>query len=378
MKIKIGKELDYILSLQKRKDAKERILKVYEALLYKNGRADKMGYFKCPSSYLKKVSGQYTKAIDLLKKHKIIDFLSVNYDDKNLFDIRRKPFYDTERGICMSYKFLIDVEDGWTYEIDTDLTKLYESERWFSRTRYSLQEIGFSPEAIWTKRCQFGRRLHTNITAGIGLTFDLNLGGHRLKRNESEPTDRIISYKELLKGKGYCTIDAKTCHPRILWKYLKETHREDDTFNYIFDNGLDFYDFILERMPKMVESYSELTKDHSPEELKDLLRICAKEAFMSWINGKGYVQEEYSELLLIFPQATKGIATIKTSNYKDLCSLLQRIESKMFIDDILNNIDLEFCLTVHDSLIVKKEDADYALGFCQRKYPEMVFIKKEI
>ena len=31
----IPKQLDYILKLQKRKDAEERIIKVYEALLYK-------------------------------------------------------------------------------------------------------------------------------------------------------------------------------------------------------------------------------------------------------------------------------------------------------------------------------------------------------
>jgi hypothetical protein len=359
--IKIGKELDYILSLQKRKDAKQRILKVYDALLYKNTKADKKGYFQCPSKYLKKVSGQYTDAIDLLKEHKIIDFLSHNYDDKNLFDIRRKPFYHTEQGVCMSYKFLIDTELGYDYQIDTDFSKLYDDKKWYWRTRYSLLQLNFPPEALNITRCQFGRRLHTNITGNIGEDG---------------------SYKELLSGGDYWTIDAKTCHPRLLWMHLKETHREDDVFNHIFDNDLDFYDYILERMPKMVEADKELREKygftHTPEEIKALHRSVAKDAFMSWINGKGYVSEEYTELPKIFPQATKAISSIKSSNYKSLCSILQRAETNIFIDDLLNNIELDFCLTVHDSLIVKKQDVEYALDFCKSKYPEMVFIAKEI
>ena len=379
--IKVGKELDYILSLQKRKDAKERIIKVYDALLYKNEKKDPKGYFKCPSKYLKKVSGQYTKAIDLLKKHKIIDYLSYNYDDKDLFDMRRKPFYHTEEGICMSYKFLIDIEDGYDHDIDIDFSKLYEGERWYWRTRFSLQHIGFSPDVINITRCQFGRRLHTNITGPVAMTYDLK-EGYRLKQKPYEATDMMVSYKDLLCGGEYWTIDAKTCHPRLLWMHLKETHREDDTFNHIFDNNIDFYDYILERMPNLLESNRQQRErfgfTHTPEEVIQLQRKLAKDAFMSWINGKGYVSDEYNELPKIFPQATKSISSIKSKNYKDLCSILQRAESKIFIDDLLNNIDLEFCLSVHDSLIVKKEDVEYALNFCKEKYPEMVFIAKEI
>jgi hypothetical protein len=104
----------------------------------------------------------------------------------------------------------------------------------------------------------------------------------------------------------------------------------------------------------------------------------AKEVFTSWINGNGYIDSEKATIRDIFSTANEFIKKYKTDNYKNVCRLLQYKEATIFIDDLLNNIDLEFCLTVHDSLIVKKEDVEYALNFCKEKYPEMVFIAKEI
>jgi hypothetical protein len=127
----IPKELEYLLSLQKRKDAKERIRKVYSAILYKKGNSK--GYFDCPSSYLKKVSGQYNSVTKLLLEHKIIDFQSFNFDDKDLFNIRRKKYYNTDNGNCIRYKFLIDTEDGYEDNIDIDYSNLYNNEKWYMK-----------------------------------------------------------------------------------------------------------------------------------------------------------------------------------------------------------------------------------------------------
>ena len=337
--IKIGKELDYILSLQKRKDAKQRILKVYDALLYKDTKRDKKGYFQCPSSYLKKVSSQYTKAIDLLKQHKIIDYLSVSYDDKDLFDIKRKKFYHTDKGVCMSYKFLIDIELGYDHQIDTDFSKLYDDKKWYWRTRYSLLQLNFPIDGLSIKRDTFSRRLHTNITGNIGDDG---------------------SYKDLLSGGEYWSIDAKTCQPRLLWLHLKEIGMQDKKLNEVFENDLDFYEYVMKRTPSISD------------------REEAKEVFTSWINGNGYIDADKANIRDIFSTANTFIKDYKTDNYKNICRLLQYKEANIFIDDLLNNIELEFCLTVHDSIIVKKEDVEYALDFCSNRHPEMVFIAKEI
>lgn len=335
--MKIGKELDYILKLQKRKDAKERILKVYNALLFKKGSSK--GYFNCPSAYLKKVSGQYNKAIDLLIKHKIIEYQSFNIDESDLFNQRRKKYYNTENGTCIRYKFLIDIEDGYEYEMNKDYSSLYDKEQWYMKTRYSLLQLGFQPDELLIKRDNFSRRLHTNITGFI-------------------PEAR--TYKELMNGGEYYAIDSKTSQPRLLWIILNDMGLQDDKLNEIFNNGLDFYDYIIERIPMLTD------------------RDDAKELFTSWINGTGYLDTDKSSIRDIFPVANMFLRKYKTASYKNACRLLQYKESTIFIDDLLNNAPVDFCLSVHDSLLVRKEDSEFVLDWCKERRPELLFTIEEI
>jgi hypothetical protein len=335
--MKIGKELDYLLSLQKRKDAKERIKKVYNALLYKKGKLN--GYFNCPSAYLMKASPRYNKVIDLLLEHKIIDFQSYNFDDSDIFNIRRKKYYNTENGNCIRYRFLIDVELGYEDKTSIDFSNLYTNEKWYMKTRHSLLQLGFNTNELLIKRDNFSRRLHTNVTGFI-------------------PEAR--TYKELLSGGEYYVIDSKTSQPRLLWLHLKEIGLQDDKLNYIFDNGLDFYDYIKDRIPALTG------------------RDDAKELFISWINGTGYLEAEKTSIRNIFSITNTFLRNYKTTSYKDVCRLLQYKESKIFIDDLLNNVPVDFCLSVHDSLVVRKEDKDIVLNFCKEKYPELEFTLEEV
>lgn len=359
----ITKELDHLLSLQKRKDARERLKKVYNALLYKKGKSN--GFFQVPSSYLKKTSGQYNKAIALLLQHNIIAYQSFNIDESDLFNQRRKKYYNTENGTCIRYKFLIDTETGYEDDLAVDFSSLYANERWHERTRLSLLSLGFAHDGLNIKRDNFSRRLHTNITGNIG---------------------EGNSYKDLLAGGDYWTIDAKTCHPRLLWQILKSANQDDKNLSYVFENDLDFYDYIIEQIPSILKSSKEMqeffkTQEdyiYDEEHIKSCDRATAKEAFMSWINGTGYVNEDIRPITSLFPIANGYIRGFKSNSYKDMARMLQYKEATIFIDDLLNNIELDFCLTMHDSLIVKKEDVDYALTCCQTKYPELVFEAKEI
>lgn len=328
----IPKELDYILSLQKRKDARERIKKVYGALIYKKGKCN--SYFSCPSAYLVKVSPKYNKVIKLLLEYKIIDFQSFNMDEKDLFNHRRKKYYNTENGTCIRYKFLIDIENGYEDSVNTNFTTLYADEKWYMKTRYSLLQIGFKPEELLIKRDNFSRRLHTNITGFI---------------------PEAKTYKELLSGGDYYVIDSKTSQPRLLWIILNEIGLQDEKLNEIFNNNLDFYDYIIKRIPALID------------------RDDAKELFTSWINGTGYLDAEKSSIRDIFPVANIFLRKYKTASYKNACRLLQYKEASIFIDDLLNDVPVDFCLSVHDSLIVKKEDAEKVLNYCKQKRPELLF-----
>lgn len=332
----ITKELDHLLSTQKRKDARARTKKVYNALLYKRGK--NTGFFQVPSAYLEKISSRYYKAIELLLEHNIIAFQSFNYDETDLFNTRRKKYYNTEKGVCARYRFLIDTDQGYEEDFTIDYTGLYDNEKWYNRTRLSLLELGFDPEGLNIKRDNFSRRLHTNITGNIGNG----------------------SYKDLLSGGDYWSIDAKTCQPRLLWLYLQEIGLQDKNLNWIFENDQDFYQYIIDRIPA----------------LKD--RDDAKETFVSWINGTGYLDAEKAVIRDIFGTANEFIKNFKKKDYKNICRLLQYKEASIFIDKILNDIPLDFCLTVHDSIIIRKEDKDMALDYCATNHPELIFEAKEI
>ena len=84
------------------------------------------------------------------------------------------------------------------------------------------------------------------------------------------------------------------------------------------------------------------------------------------------------DIRTIFPIANTYIENFKSTDYKDFCKLLQYKESKIWVDDLLENCPTEFALTIHDSLIVKKEDVNKVLTYCKSKYPELKFKKEEI
>ncbi len=340
--MKIPQELDYILKLQKRKDARERIIKVYEALIYKKGNQKE--WFDCPSKYLQKVHSKYNLVIPLLLQYKIIEYKSLNnevhYEDLFNSTIKRKKFYYPSQSI--KYRFLIDIEQGYEYNINIK-TNLYDEEKWFIKTKFSLNQIGF--ENLTIKRDTFSRRLHTNITSSID--------GHS-------------SYKDILGDSIYWSVDSKTSHPRLLWLHLKEIGLEDKLLNYIFENELDFYNFIIEKIPALKN------KD------KDIERKNAKDLFASWINGTGYLELDKVAIRNIFPVANTFIRNYKTDSYKNICRLLQYKEANIFIDDLLNNCPVEFCLTVHDSLIVKEQDKYIVEEYCKTKYPQLRFKLEKI
>lgn len=336
----IPQELDYILNLQERKDAKQRILKVYEALLFKRNK--NKNWFDCPSNYLRSINSQYHKVMPLLLKYGIIEYMSIDnevkYEDIFTSNVYKKKFYKPSQS--MKYRFLIDTTIGYEYNLNIDSSYLYEKEKWYMKTKFSLLELGFMPEEIKIKRDNFSRRLHTNITSGV-------VGDYR-------------SYKDLLAKSNYCIIDSKTSQPRLLWLTMRDIGLQDHNLNRIFENNIDFYDFIIERIPEIS------------------CRDEAKELFVSWVNGKGYLEDDKSYIRDLFKVANTYIRNYKSSSYKDICKLLQNKEANIFIDDLLNNIPLEFCLTIHDSLIVRKEDVKVALNFCKEKHPELIFNVEEI
>ena len=229
----------------------------------------------------------------------------------------------------MKYKFLINIEIG--REIEVNMTS-DSSSRWYEVIENSLIESGFE---VMISRDSFGRRVHHSA---------------------------IREYKNDFKG--FYTIDSICSQPRLLYLHMKEKDIIDEEYNRIFENELDFYTEVSNILGLNING----SLSDRRQEAKDL--------FLFWVNGNGYVPT--FTIHTLFPNVSRYLKKLKQGNYKNSGSLLQRIESKIWIDDLLNNIPCDFALPVHDCVIVKESDVDTILLYCRAKYPNIRFKKQKI
>jgi len=322
LKIKITNEVKDAIQKIGNKTFQESAMKIYTALyLLHQKRKDKNGWFEVPSAYLLSINKRYSTILKAFIEANIIEFYErIWIDEKDIYNtyIKKSKSYSSTYGYCMRYRFIIKFNDAESIHVDFNSNK---QKRWYSIIASSLQSFGYKPDI---KRDSFGRRVHYSL---------------------------IKTYKEDLKDKGLFVIDSKTSQPRLLWMIMKKHGIYDKDYFEIFENEIDFYNSIA----------SSLYLTNRNE---------AKDLFMHWLNGKPSVSNTINNL---FPVATQYLNSIKSKNYKDSSSLFQREEARIWIDDLLNNVPTDFCLSVHDSLIVKKEDVELVKGYCKSKYPDLRF-----
>lgn len=318
MKIIVPTDVSKVISKIGNKTAQKSALKIYGALLRMSKRKNKHGYFPVSSKYLKSVNSRYNTIIKAFLDAKIIDYkYTTEPHPTDLFETVKKKYYNVDKKICMKYKFLIDTTKGEIIEINMSTNRKF---RWYEIIEKSLISLGYP---VKISRDTFGRRVH-----------------HSAIRN----------HKSALINKGLIIIDAQCSQPRFLLQLMKESGIVDQNYQDALKN--DFYNYIVDAL--------KLNK-----------RDDAKELFMYFLNSKTYVPDR--RIHKIFPMASTYLKNLKASDYKDSASLFQRMESKIWIDDLLNNIPSDFALPVHDCLIVKEEEAVEILNYCQKKYPYMVF-----
>jgi hypothetical protein len=305
------------------KTVKKNAIKIYAALYLKSYLKNSVGYFPVSSEYLQSINKRYNNILNYFIEKNIIDFYKKAYADENdIFKTNYTKSYNKEKGICAKYRFLINVESGEELYVDMKTNKY---NRWYSIIEDSLIESGFDTKIT---RDSYGRRVF-------------------------HPA--IMDYKQSFKG--LWTIDSICSQPRLLHLHLKDKNIVDENYNHIFDNELDFYGEVTHKL-----------KLESRQEAKDL--------FMYWLNGNGYVPN--FKIHTLFPIVSSYLKSIKKGNYKNSGSLLQRIESKIWIDNILNNIPCDFAIPVHDCVIVKEQDVAKVLSYCISKYPDLRFKKEMI
>lgn len=324
MKITIPKQVADSIKDIGNKTAQKNAYKIYASLVYSSIRKNQEGYFAVPSTYLKSINAKYNRTINKFIKDGIIKYFerAIQVD---LFTTVNRKYYNKRLNTCMKYKFLIDIKNGDTIEIDMNNPS---DKRWYNITKNTLIDLGYTDTKV--SRDNFGRRVHHSA---------------------------IRDYKTYLSNKGLSVIDAKCSQPRLLYLIMKKRDVVDESFNEIFDNGLDFYNYLIEKL-----------------DLKD--RKEAKDLFMFWAMSEGYVPN--AGINKLFPVVSGFIKTLKNKNHKDASAFLQREEAKIWIDDLLENIPTEFALTIHDSLIVKTKEVNKIKQYCISKYPQIEFDIKEL
>ncbi|MGJ8664838.1 MAG: hypothetical protein ACSHW7_00595 [Patiriisocius sp.] len=348
-----------INSINRNKTFKKSLIEVFNSLVFlkktkpewkfsKRGLS-RYSYFDAPSDYLKGTNSRYKQYVNILLENKIIDYYSKNERiiERNLFEddvIDRIPYYDTNNNQCIKYRFLIDIDQSENQNFLN--LKSSHNKNWYKITRDSLKELGL--DGI-IKRDGFGRRLHTRVTMNIGAKIETEKSSIEIK-----------SYKEYLRNffKGnYAVVDASCCQPTIMYEQLKTKGVIDPNFNYPFENNLDFYQYLAD-MGLSID------------------RNDAKSRYTKWQNGRYHDTEGNFENF--FKISTDYIRKIKkTKGHKKICEIITRMESKIFIDDLLSNINLGFCLTIHDSLLVRTEDLPACMEYCNKKYGHIFNFRSE-
>ena len=325
MRIKITQPIKDSINKLGNKTAKKSGLKVYCALLICAKRKNKQGFFDCPSDYFVKINNRYSKVFKQFLQDGIIEYhTNLQIDPEDIFRTKVTKNYSPDLGYCMKYKFLVDIEAGEEIEVDFKTNREY---RWYSIIENSLNKLGYTSDI---KRDSFGRRVHYSV---------------------------MYDYKTELAGKGLYVIDSVCSQPRLLWLIMKKKGIIDPVYDNIFENDYDFYNHLV----------CELN-------LKD--RQEAKDLFMFWINSSGYVPNYGINKL--FPITSSFIKGLQSRFYKDSSAYLQRQEAKIWIDDLLENLPVNFALPIHDSLIIRREDFNEVLQYCKTKYPELRFSSKEL
>jgi hypothetical protein len=318
MKVKLNNLVKDTINQLGNKTRKEAGIKIYCALIIMSNRKNKHGYFPVPSTYLESINSRYKAIIDAFINAGIIEyFKGVHIDPNDIFTTKYTKYYNTNKGVCIKYRFLIDTTIG--PEVEVNMSS-YKRSKWYSIIEGSLMELGYEPEI---SRDTFGRRVHHNL---------------------------IPVYKEELKEKGYALIDAKASQPKLLLNIMKKKGIIDLEYEKAFDN--DFYNYLVEK-------------------LKLDNRKQAKDLFMFWLNSSGYVPNYTIHIL--FPIASRFIKSLKTKNYKDSSSYLQRAEARIWIDDLLENLPSTFGIPIHDCLVIKDKEVNNILDYCKSKYPEIDF-----
>ena len=331
-----------LLHSYKRKDAKQSLLILYYKIQKCSTRPDEEGYFDVPAEYLHKVRTNYKGYLEDMKKAGILLVKTSNHlvrkptkEDMFNQEFIKKETYSTNYNQCKKYKFTFDDSLGFQELI---IEERYSLPNWWRLLHRSLIALGI--EDIRIGRDTFSRRVHHNLSARVEDS--------QIKWFEKE------NYKNYIRANYpglYTIIDAIACQPNLLPLLFTAV---DEAYKEAIESP-DFYVYIANQL--------ELTGANR--------RDVAKSLFNKWAMATHYIK---SPLNILFPLITKfKIIEVTKGGPKNMSKKMQRLEVKYFIDNGLNNIEkdlgIDFCVTIHDSMIVENAVAQKVKEYLEARTP---------
>lgn len=209
---------------------------------------------------------------------------------------------------------------------------------------------------------------------------DRNCTNNRLDSNITNLCSDLT--KEIIESNNLVQFDLANSQFAILSHILKQkeeiaTKEDFLKFKELSETG-ELYEYIQEVLSLDIEENKK--KSMSEEDIKKAQRKKAKiMLFELLFSSEKNKSENKKKIAHLFPSVVKWIDDYKKLNgYENFAVMLQLEESRIFIDDIYHSLKEKemFCLTKHDSIIVRKEDEEEVETFLKEYFDSINFIAK--
>ena len=263
-------------------------------------------------------------------KRKVIPIKGVSQKEEVTYFTKQKALdYTREKGVDI-------IEDFNGRIIIDDLFKFLVKKRHSVAESYLESLINLSEKNFYAERNSTNNRLDTNLTNFPSLLLEV------IKEDN-------------------CLVEVDLCNSQFtIFAHLipEEVVGDDVSLFKALSQECELYPYLQEKM--------------SLSSRKEAKTVCFEVCFSSHKNRSQYV----TEMRRLFPNVMRWVDDFKKQNGDNqFAIMLQKKEAEIFIDNLYPMIREQdiFCLTKHDSLIVKAEDEYKVRNIIEEYFEEINF-----
>jgi hypothetical protein len=345
------------------------VLHLYQLDFYKQQKKVS-DFIELPTDFYKEViTPYYYKYLFPLKEWGVLEALSVEVqDEKDLFKTRKKESFSTSLHISKSYRFC----ERWWYLFDTEMKN--SKHKWVE-IPVELKQVGNT-----------NFNLLLSSLADIGITGEGNY--HKGTSGLRIYWKGITKWREVIQNYKHkdklVVVDCKCSQPTQLLMDMEEfniscpKYREailGDTYfythlsNLLYEKGITHIRLCSKNSKRLwlIWVFGGSWKDKLGDKLLSRLepnKPACKEQIMTQLEIKRCCEflDSYFDEVVYWKSLVR-------ENRR--ASHLQRREANIWVDEFYKQMpdEVDFCLPIHDSFIVKEKHADSVVKMIKDKYP---------